>query len=63
MNAKVLTLVERVRGGFEITGIEDRALGGVRITLRRGRRSATMSFEQYELPAVVQECSFIGVAK
>lgn len=63
MNAKVLALVGRMRDGFEIAAVEDALHGALRIQLRRGREGAVMRFEHYELPAVVQECACVGVAK
>jgi hypothetical protein len=63
VNAKVLALVDCIHEGFEIAAVEDARQGALRIQLRRGREGRSMWFEHFELPAVMQECSCIGVAK
>ena len=63
VNAKVLSLVGWVHDGFEIRSIRDLTEGGVDIHLRRGADRRRLRFHHYELPAVLQECASIGVAK
>lgn len=63
MNAKVLDLMRSVRAGFLLAGVEDAPQGGVRILLRRGDERRALRFEHFEVPAVVQECTNVGVAK
>lgn len=64
MNAKVLALVASVEAGYEIASIEDgMTQGGMRIRLTRGNERRSLWFEHFELPAVMQECSCVGVAK
>lgn len=63
MNAKVLALFESVRQGFAIAGVEDGPQGGVRIRLRRGRDARAVSFDHFEVPAILQATRSVGLAK
>lgn len=63
MNPKVLALVGWVRRGYAIAGVHDGRQGGVRIVLRRGGDSRAMWFDHFEVPAILQECTSVGVAK
>lgn len=63
MNPKVLALVGWVRKGFELTEVEDELQGGVRVHLTRGNEHRSLRFEHFEVPAMLQECTNVGVAK
>lgn len=63
VNAKVLALLACVEQGFEIQHVDGAAQGGLRIRLARGGEARWISFEHFELPAVLQECSSVGLAK
>lgn len=63
MNPKVLALVSALRSGFAVASVEDAPQGGVRIRLRRGDQARALWFEHFEVPAVLQECNVVGLAK
>ncbi|HEV8361091.1 MAG TPA: hypothetical protein VGR28_11615 [Candidatus Thermoplasmatota archaeon] len=63
MHPKVLDLQRHVRAGYALARVEDRAQGGVRIHLRRGAAKKALTFEHFEVPAVLQECTCVGLAK
>ena len=63
MNAKVLALFDSVQQGFAIAGVDDAMQGGVRIRLRRGREARAVWFEHFEVPAILQSCRTVGLAK
>lgn len=63
VNAKVLALFDSVKQGFSIAAVEDGLQGGVRIRLRRGRDARAVRFEHFEVPAILQACRSVGVAK
>lgn len=63
MNAKVVALFDSVKQGFAIAAVEDVAQGGVRIRLLRGRDARAVRFEHFEVPAILQACRSVGLAK
>lgn len=63
MNPKVRDLVAAVREGFAISSIDEGLQGGVFIALLRGRERRDLRFAHYEVPAILQECRLVGVAK
>ena len=63
MHAKVLALVALVRQGFAVERVQDARHGGVRISLLRGTERRHLAFAPYEVPAIVQECTSLGLAK
>ena len=63
VHPKVLDMLRHVRAGYALARVEDRAQGGVRIHLRRGAHAKALTFEHFDVPAVLQECTCVGVAK
>lgn len=63
VNAKVVALFDSVKQGFHIAAVEEGSQGGVRIRLRRGRDARAVRFEHFEVPAILQACRSVGVAK
>jgi hypothetical protein len=63
VNAKVLDLLRCVRAGFAIASVDEAPHGGVEIQLQRGADHRAMRFEFFEVPAVLQECTSVGLAK
>lgn len=52
-----------VESGYEIRAIkDDPSSGSLTLTLSDGRDRRKMSFQAYELPAVMQECTVTGKA-
>jgi hypothetical protein len=63
VHAKVLAMQRFVREGFALAEVQDAPQGGVRVALVRGRERRILAFAPFEVPAIVQECSTLGLAK
>lgn len=63
VHTKIVQVRHMVKDGYDLDEVRPADQGRVEVRLRRDNEVRCVAFDHYEVPALLQECTEVGLAK